>query len=458
MMRNGVDVVAAMGKAHRVLQPEAWSFEPLDREGEQSLVCEGAPTSREDRREIAEVAKRVGGEDEFEGPGRATAQESRRFGDRERVIEAARLRDHRRREIDADEAVDPRPHRLAHETGAATDVQRRGEPSSRRGRLERLGNQGGAAIAELLGEVLVETGRVVVEQTGHIGCWQGVEALFAAQEREARSSAYRVGRIDLKRTAVSARGAIAIVEVFARLRQREPGRRPAGSSLQRLLKQLCCGGKIFVVRRRPAVGVAALGDEIVRRRAGFSTSSWKGLFLLHAAVARSRDPTCLPNASLRPSLLSSLHQEAPGLKFALALGFCMAASASAAEASIQWRWTCEGEGFGAQGAFTTGDAPNAEGYYEITAITGEAGGVAITGLQPAGTAIPGNEGYPVDNLVREAAPELSKDGIGFSLADGRYVTPFYGAHFSPPGFYAFITHPSRPSREPQVKFTAVPVR
>lgn len=146
------------------------------------------------------------------------------------------------------------------------------------------------------------------------------------------------------------------------------------------------------------------------------------------------------------------------MKLALAVAFCLAAWTSAAEASIRWRWNCEGEGFSAHGGFTTGDAANAEGYYEITAITGEAGGVVITGLQPAGTAIPGNESYPVDNLVREAAPELSKDGFGFSLADGSYVNPFYGAHFSPPGFYAFITHSSRPSREPQVKFTAVPVR
>ena len=32
--------------------------------------------------------------------------------------------------------------------------------------------------------------------------------------------------------------------------------------------------------------------------------------------------------------------------------------------------------------------PNADGFYAITAIKGEANGVAITGLQPAGTSIP----------------------------------------------------------------------
>ena len=65
---------------------------------------------------------------------------------------------------------------------------------------------------------------------------------------------------------------------------------------------------------------------------------------------------------------------------------------------MRWRWTCAGPGFEAKGFFTTGDAPDAEGFYPITGVTGEANGVAIVGLQPAKSAIPGNEGWPVDNL------------------------------------------------------------
>jgi hypothetical protein len=70
-------------------------------------------------------------------------------------------------------------------------------------------------------------------------------------------------------------------------------------------------------------------------------------------------------------------------------------------------------------SFTPPDAPNGEGFYEITGITGEANAVAITGLQPPGTWIPGNDGYPVNNLVRIAAPQLSKDGFGYAMAAAR---------------------------------------
>ena len=62
-------------------------------------------------------------------------------------------------------------------------------------------------------------------------------------------------------------------------------------------------------------------------------------------------------------------------------------------------WSYQGEGVGGSGAFTTTDTSNADGFYAIAAIKGEANGVAITGLRPPGTSIPGNNGYPVDGLV-----------------------------------------------------------
>jgi len=123
--------------------------------------------------------------------------------------------------------------------------------------------------------------------------------------------------------------------------------------------------------------------------------------------------------------------------------------------ALEWRWSYQGAGVSASGSFTTKDAPDANGFYEITVITGEANGVAITGLQPPGTSIPGNDGYPVDNLVRAAAPQLSKDGFGYALASGAYANPFYGAHFVPPGYYAFFSDPAkRKRREPAVVFKA----
>jgi hypothetical protein len=142
------------------------------------------------------------------------------------------------------------------------------------------------------------------------------------------------------------------------------------------------------------------------------------------------------------------------LKLGLALVIAAALVVLPAEA-LEWRWSYQGEGVTASGAFTTTDTPNADGFYEITGINGEANGVAITGLQPAGTSIPGNDGYPVDGFVRTEAPQLSLHGFGFALADGTYANPFYGDHFVPPGVYAFFSDPKNgKTSEPLVKFTA----
>jgi hypothetical protein len=142
------------------------------------------------------------------------------------------------------------------------------------------------------------------------------------------------------------------------------------------------------------------------------------------------------------------------LKLALLLVSLAALVARPAEA-LEWRWSYQGEGVAASGSFTTKDAPNADGFYEITGINGEMNGVAITGLQPAGTSIPGNDGYPVDGLIKTEAPQLSLHGFGYTLADGTYANPFYGARFAPPGVYAFFSDPAnRKTSEPLVKFTA----
>ncbi len=142
------------------------------------------------------------------------------------------------------------------------------------------------------------------------------------------------------------------------------------------------------------------------------------------------------------------------MKFAVLLLIAAALGACPAEAR-EWRWSYQGEGVTASGAFTTKDAPNPDGFYEITGIKGEMNGVAITGLQPAGISIPGNEGYPGDNLLRTDAPQLTLHGFGYALADGTYANPFYGAHFVPPGVYAFFSDPAnRKTSEPAVAFTA----
>ncbi len=142
------------------------------------------------------------------------------------------------------------------------------------------------------------------------------------------------------------------------------------------------------------------------------------------------------------------------MKFALSLPI-VAMLISLPAYALEWRWSYQGEGVTAAGAFTTKDAPNPDGFYEITGIKGEMNGVAITGLQPAGTSIPGNEGYPGDNLLRIAPPQLTLHGFGYALADGTYANPFYGAHFAKPDTYAFFSDPAnRKTSEPAVVFTA----
>ena len=140
------------------------------------------------------------------------------------------------------------------------------------------------------------------------------------------------------------------------------------------------------------------------------------------------------------------------LAFALAIGAALVAGGAQA---FTWKWSYQGKGVAASGTFTTSDTPNADGFYEITGIAGEANGVAITGLQPAGTSIPGNDGYPVDNLVRTDAPWLSIHGFGYALANGTYANPFYGTHFAKPDYHAFFSDPTnRRTSEPSIDFNA----
>jgi hypothetical protein len=139
----------------------------------------------------------------------------------------------------------------------------------------------------------------------------------------------------------------------------------------------------------------------------------------------------------------------------LALSLLIAALIPQSALALEWRWSYRGEGVVASGTFTTKDAPNADGFYEISGIAGEANGVAITGLQRPGTSIPGNDGYPVDNLVGTAVPGLTVHGFGYALADGTYANPFYGAHFAKPDYYAFFSDPAnRRTSEPAVAFSA----
>jgi hypothetical protein len=125
-------------------------------------------------------------------------------------------------------------------------------------------------------------------------------------------------------------------------------------------------------------------------------------------------------------------------------------------ASSLWGWSYSGAGITALGTFTTVDSPDTNGGYLITAITGTRNGQMITGLQPAGTWIPGNEPYAVDNLVYQSSgPQLTKNGFGFSILDGSYSNPFYANFLPNPGYLEFYSVPaSGSSSELPVVFSA----
>ena len=143
--------------------------------------------------------------------------------------------------------------------------------------------------------------------------------------------------------------------------------------------------------------------------------------------------------------------------------FAAAVSATVASVPVEaaaWRWSLSGEGVSASGTLTTTDAPNDKGFVQITSIAGSRNGIVVTGLQPAGTAVPGNDGYPVDDLLRVRGSQLTGQGFGFALANGTYSNPYYADFQSPPAYYEFFSFPPSNAAghtERPVVFFAAPV-
>lgn len=136
----------------------------------------------------------------------------------------------------------------------------------------------------------------------------------------------------------------------------------------------------------------------------------------------------------------------------IAAGLVLLAAGSA-QASHIWNWHYAGAGIAAEGTLTTSDTANSEGFYEIIGITGARNGAKITGLQPSGTAIPGNSGYPVDNLISRNRPQLTGHGFGFSIAGGDYANPFYNGS----SYLEYVASPPYPDgkgSELPVRFSA----
>ncbi|MEN9865567.1 MAG: hypothetical protein RL748_1157, partial [Pseudomonadota bacterium] len=96
-----------------------------------------------------------------------------------------------------------------------------------------------------------------------------------------------------------------------------------------------------------------------------------------------------------------------------------------AQAEKTWHWQYASKDIKASGTLTTGDEPDANGYFLVTSIKGKRNGQKITGLVPKGESIPGNEPYTVDDLIRISKKgQLTGSGIGFTTADGVNANPF----------------------------------
>ncbi len=119
----------------------------------------------------------------------------------------------------------------------------------------------------------------------------------------------------------------------------------------------------------------------------------------------------------------------------------IAATSAPTNAALLWNWSYSGPGINAAGTFTTVDTPDSLGFYLITGITGTRNGETITGLQPVGIPIPGNEPYGGDNLVRLGTSQLTKNGFGYSTSGGNYSNPFFADFLPVPGYLEVFSAP-----------------
>lgn len=112
-----------------------------------------------------------------------------------------------------------------------------------------------------------------------------------------------------------------------------------------------------------------------------------------------------------------------------------------AASALTWKWNYSGAGITASGTFITNNTADDLGFYQILGITGTRNGETITGLQPTGTPIPGNEPFEVDNLIGLNPQQLTGDGFGYSTSGGNYSSPFFASFLPIPGYLEVFSAP-----------------
>jgi len=112
-----------------------------------------------------------------------------------------------------------------------------------------------------------------------------------------------------------------------------------------------------------------------------------------------------------------------------------------AGATLLWEWKYTASGIAASGTLISSSKLDTSGHFLISDITGWRNGDPITALEPAGQAIPGNEGFPVDDLIGPGG-SLTSNGFGYETASGNFANPFFADFVTPPTFQEVITQPA----------------
>ncbi|WP_085318172.1 hypothetical protein [Derxia lacustris] len=140
-----------------------------------------------------------------------------------------------------------------------------------------------------------------------------------------------------------------------------------------------------------------------------------------------------------------------------AVAALLLAAGAAAHADTLWKWSYTAPGIVARGTLTTTDAADAEGYHRITGIDGKRNGEAVVALAPAGRAIPGNDGYPVDNRIRYGEDGmLTIHGLGLVTASGAQANAFFDGRRGAVPYREVFSRDGKLT-ETDVLFTAAPV-
>ncbi|MEB3305473.1 MAG: PEP-CTERM sorting domain-containing protein [Cyanobacteriota bacterium] len=119
--------------------------------------------------------------------------------------------------------------------------------------------------------------------------------------------------------------------------------------------------------------------------------------------------------------------------------------------ALVWDWSFETNDdpdVEALGELITTDVPDSQGYYTIIGLTGERNKVAIEGLIPTGSPIPGNcldvvRCFTSDNLLRleDDDGQLTTHGFGVSFEDGTYANYFFASFLQPATYQEFYSFP-----------------